>query len=523
MPAKLLGDAAFSLTAPTSNSSGAFTYTSSNTSVATISGSIVTIVGVGTTTITANQASDGTYNAGNTSASLVVSYPPPATAATDPTRSAADVLSLFSGVYTNVTGTDWYPNWGQTTVVEDVSIAGNTTKRYQNLNYQGVQFAVASPINASTMSELHFDLWTPNCTAFDVYLINAGGVEQKVTVNPTASGWNSFDISLSQYTTINKSAIIQFKLVGTPFGGSTVYLDNIYFWKATPVTLGSFSVPAKQVGDAAFMLTAPTSNSSGTFSYSSSNTSVATISGSTVTIVGAGSSTITATQAATGNFGSASTTASLVVTLPPLPPAPSTAAPTPTKPQANVISLFSDAYTNVSGTGFFPNWGQSTLVEDTMVEGNTTKKYTNLNYQGIQFAGTINASEASHLHVDIWTANCTAFQIFLINTATGAEVPYTLNPTLGGWNSYDIALSNYPANIVNHVNQIKLVGTPFGGSKVYLDNLYFWANTCINHVSDPSVTIATATTNVCSGASLHLLQLAAMQVQLQAINGRKMV
>jgi len=502
VPAKNLGDAAFNLTDPTSNSTGAFTYTSSNTNVATISGNTVTIVGVGSTTITANQAADGTYNAGSTSAVFVVSYPPPPTAAPDPTRASTDVLSLFSGVYTNISGTDWYPNWGQSTVVSDISIGGNTTKKYSNLNYQGVQFA--SPVDASQMTELHLDLWTPNCTAFDVFLINAGGVEQSVRLNPTLSGWNSFDISLSAYTTINKSAIIQFKLVGTPFGSSAVYLDNIYFWKATPVTLGTFTVPAKQVGDAVFALTAPTSNSPGTFSYSSSNTNVATINGSMVTIVGAGTSTITATQAASGNYGSASTTADLVVTYPPLPSAPITAAATPTKPAANVISLFSNAYTNVTGTDFFPNWGQSTQVADTSIEGNTTKKYTNLNYQGIQFAGTIDASEALYLHADIWTSTCTAFQIFLINTATGAEVPYTLNPTLGGWNSYDIALTNYPSNIVNHVNQIKLVGTPFGSSKVYMDNLYFWANTCINHVTAPSVSIASSANNVCENTNITI-------------------
>jgi len=500
IPVKNLGDAAFNLTAPTSNSSGAFTYTSSNTNVATIIGTTVTIVGVGNTTITASQAADGSFTAGNTSAVLVVNYPPPTTAAPVPTRNAADVMSLFSNSYTNVSGINWFPNWGQSTQVADISVAGNTTKRYQAFNYQGVEFA--SNVNASAYSELHFDLWTPNCTAFDFYLINSGGVEQKVTVNPTASGWNSFDISLSQYTTIDKSAIFQLKLVATPSGSSAVYLDNIYFWKATPVTLGSFTVPAKQVGDAAFALTAPSSVSSGAFTYTSSNTGVATISGNMVTIVGAGNTTITATQAANGNYGSASATASLVVTYPPLPESPITAAVTPSKPSNNVISLFSDAYTNVAGTDFFPNWGQSTQVADTSIVGNTTKKYTNLNYQGIQFAGTIDASEALYLHADIWTSTCTAFQIFLINTATGAEVPYTLNPTLGGWNSYDIDLTNYPANIVNHVNQIKLVGTPFGSSKVYLDNLYFWANTCINHVTAPSVGITASANNVCPGTSI---------------------
>ena len=75
-----------------------------------------------------------------------------------------------------------------------------------------------------------------------------------------------------------------------------------------------FSVPAKSYGNAPFALVPPTSNSNGAFSYTSSNTGVATIVGSTVTIVGSGTTTITVTQAQTSSFASNSATASLVVT-----------------------------------------------------------------------------------------------------------------------------------------------------------------------------------------------------------------
>lgn len=78
-------------------------------------------------------------------------------------------------------------------------------------------------------------------------------------------------------------------------------------------TLGSFTIPAKAADDAPFQLTAPSSDSTGTFSYSSSNTLVATVSGSTVTLVGQGSTTITATQAAAGSYAAASTSATLDV------------------------------------------------------------------------------------------------------------------------------------------------------------------------------------------------------------------
>jgi hypothetical protein len=89
------------------------------------------------------------------------------------------------------------------------------------------------------MGFLHIDLWTPNMTSFKVFLINIPPltqVEQAVTLTPTLSGWNSFDIPLSSYTTIVKTGIGQFKLESVPFGSGTAYLDNIYFYKTATAT-----------------------------------------------------------------------------------------------------------------------------------------------------------------------------------------------------------------------------------------------------------------------------------------------
>ncbi len=188
----------------------------------------------------------GTYFIDNVyfyKAGVVVPTDPVVAAPTPPARNAADVISLFSGAYTDRTGTDWFPNWGQTTVVSDVTIAGNATKKYVNLNYQGTNFTPA--INATGMLKLHVDIWTPDCTAFEFFLINPGPVEKAVTLNPTLSGWNSFDIDLTpgNFPGINFGDIFQFKFVGNP-SGTKVYLDNIYFWKGAPlpVTLSDFTV-----------------------------------------------------------------------------------------------------------------------------------------------------------------------------------------------------------------------------------------------------------------------------------------
>lgn len=69
---KIEGDAPFSLTAPTSASPGAFSFTSSNPAVATVSGKIVTILAPGTSTITATQEAYGKWGSNSVTMTLTV-------------------------------------------------------------------------------------------------------------------------------------------------------------------------------------------------------------------------------------------------------------------------------------------------------------------------------------------------------------------------------------------------------------------------------------------------------------------
>lgn len=206
-----------------------FTFTSGTPAVATVNAlGVGTCLAVGTTAITAKL---GAVNATGTLTVNVIAGTVPTVAAPTPTRPAASVISMFSNAYTDLTGTDWFPNWGQTTVVSDVQIATNATKKYSNFNYQGVQFA--APINVTTMNYLHIDLWTPSMTSFIVSLINIPPLaqfEQAVTLTPTLSGWNSFNIPLASYPLVVKTGIGQLKLESVP-SGTTAYLDNFYFFK----------------------------------------------------------------------------------------------------------------------------------------------------------------------------------------------------------------------------------------------------------------------------------------------------
>jgi hypothetical protein len=96
-------------------------------------------------------------------------------------------------------------------------------------------------------------------------------------------------------------------VAGSGTGNRVMTASNLH-----PI-ITNFSIPTKIFGDAPFQITQPTSNSSGSFSYASSNLSVATISGNTITIVGVGNSTITATQADTTDYTSGTITTAFQV------------------------------------------------------------------------------------------------------------------------------------------------------------------------------------------------------------------
>ena len=149
----------------------------------------------------------------------------PTNAAPVPTHEASNVISIFSDSYTNVSGSDLNPNWGQATVVSEVSIGGNKTLKYAGLNYQGLQFG--SPQNVSSMGFLHIDFYSGNSTNLSVFLISPGPKETPFKLTVPTNGWSSIDIPLSSFSGVNLSEAFQLKFEGN----GEIYLDNIYFRK----------------------------------------------------------------------------------------------------------------------------------------------------------------------------------------------------------------------------------------------------------------------------------------------------
>ena len=153
---------------------------------------------------------------------------------------------------------------------------------------------------------------------------------------------------------------------------------------------------------------------------------------------------------------------------------PSTAPTTPTAAAGDVLSVFSNAYTAITGVNTNPNWGQSTAVTNETYASNDVLKLANLNYQGISWENNaIDLSTYTKLHIDLWSDAATSVDVFIIGGNGGGESSVNVPLTSGSWTSIDIPLSSYttPASKSNII-QLKLVGNP-GAKTVYLDNIYF--------------------------------------------------
>ncbi len=165
---------------------------------------------------------------------------------------------------------------------------------------------------------------------------------------------------------------------------------------------------------------------------------------------------------------------------------PMVAAPTPTRAADRVISMFSDAYDNVPVDTWRTDWSQGNL-EDVEIAGNPTKKYTFVNFVGVEtIANPIDLSAMTHLHVDYWTPDMQTFRVKLVDfagdgagmdgtpeRANNTEDEEIFAPVLQEWNQLDIPLTDFDMNQTD-INQFIISGLPVAAGSVFLDNVYFY-------------------------------------------------
>ncbi len=172
--------------------------------------------------------------------------------------------------------------------------------------------------------------------------------------------------------------------------------------------------------------------------------------------------------------------------------APSTVIP------AGSIVIYSDAAA-VAGFDSCPNWGQATVcVGEQTIAGNKVLKYSNLNYEGLDWAGSPqNVSSKTRLHMDFWSPDLTSVKVSIISA--GKENAVTQALTIGSWNSVDIDLASYTVPDKAAIIQIKLESTTPG--TLYVDNIYFWGSAVVAGCGTTTPTCA-PTTVIPSGSTV---------------------
>lgn len=426
---------------------------------------------------------------------LVVSFgysqAPTTDPATPPTRNASDVISIFSGAYTDVAGSDYNPNWSQTGhATANTSYdtgSGNIVLAYPNFNYQGVQFG--STQNISGMEKLHVDIWIDGTFNPNIYVISSGAEIAHAITNTGAASWISVDIDVTGITGDLTSAI-QFKFDNGNGTTDAIYVDNLYFWKTaaaagTDATLSDLQVDGATVTgfntnaeDYSYGLV------EGATTIPQITTATTTDNAATAVITQATAIPGDATVVVTAQDGTTTKTytVSFAITMP-----SSGATAAPSRNASDVISIFGDSYTNLTGTDFNPGWGQSGQGSANPAYdagGDIIIAYPNFNYQGMQLSSSQDASSMEYIHFDIWTPAdpaATTLQFSPINNGSGAgEVLVTFTYTSGTWTSVDLPIGDFTGMTWDSVHQLKFAGNGAGSTvpaDIYIDNLYFYKGT----------------------------------------------
>lgn len=160
---------------------------------------------------------------------------PIASAATPPARNPNDVTSIYGDAYTNVAGTDTFPDWNQGSQGSSwgtFTLNGDDMLQYTNLSYQGIQ--LGAPQDVTSMEFIHLEVWTSgDVNRLETSLISVSNGEKPVWSDLTAGEWTSIDIPIADFTSqgLTVADIHQLKFVGDPWAAGTVFIDNIYFWK----------------------------------------------------------------------------------------------------------------------------------------------------------------------------------------------------------------------------------------------------------------------------------------------------
>lgn len=417
-----------------------------------------------------------------------------------------------------VGGLDYFPFAGSFaeafSVGTEVTYSGSASMRFDipvfGVGYGGATFPSTGPRDLSGYDALTF--WAKASQGADINEIGFGingdtNDQYKVTLQnlPITTQWRKYVIAIPDASKLTEEKGMFWYAEGAANaaeeGGYTFWIDELKFEKLGTIgqsrpsilngldetqqtVVGSeITITGTQTFNLGSGLNQTTSIAPSYFTFNSTDVDVARVSDrGVISVVGNGTATITAILGGVRAEGSLTLEVSTVAT-----------APTPTEDPANVISLFSDAYTDLAGVSINGNYGGQTTQSALLnLAGDNVISYTDLNYVGFEFQNpTVDGTDFNFLHLDIFTnsTTTTAFNVEIrdrgsngmidTNVFTGApsvddaRTVFSVAPgsiTQGQWISIDIPLTGGLA--AQKDNLAALIFT--GDIDFLVDNIYFY-------------------------------------------------
>jgi hypothetical protein len=424
------------LVPPPSNSPGKWSIEIDNPKIATANGLNLTLLAAGTSIIRYVQAASGAYNAASRSSRLTVSPGVPTLG-----EFKDQTVALSQGTYTIVPPTS-PSNGGWSFTSLDLSIAtisGNKVTLLDGgiVSIKATQAPTADWLTATATMSVTVTAPSPVVGTFSDITLSIDSVSKVELILPTSTSKGSWTLtsanpsvaSVSGLTvTALRSGTTKISAKQSASGGfkSIIVTLNVTILAVDPVISATNfidrTVEITPGTSQSIVLVAPTSNSTGTWTFTSSDISIASISGVVLTALKPGKITVTAVQGPAAKFGSSKPVTSTVF----VKGRQSLAAP------ANIEKLAGDPdvainYPTSSSAGKWTATSSDATVAS--VSGNAIK---------IGNAGTATITLAQEA-TESWLANSVTYTVRVIG----------VTPTLGALNPLEVVIGEKLTNVTN--------------------------------------------------------------------------
>jgi hypothetical protein len=159
---------------------------------------------------------------------------------------------------------------------------------------------------------------------------------------------------------------------------------------------------------------------------------------------------------------------------------PLVAAPVPpVRNSQDVVSIFSNAYSNVTLNELPTSWSQLATFAPVQIQGDDTWKMTGCEFLGMvtNYASGIDLSAMEKMHIDYWTPTANPISVKIVNTVNNpvTESIVSLGPVVtGSWQSIDVDMSAFTGSLTDKTKISQILIDPAGPSILFVDNFYFY-------------------------------------------------